>query len=220
MKLIDKLPYFYEECPKVNSIQEGLQSEADILYRKVDNTRNQLYVSSATWGLDLWEKFAGIKKKANTIEERRSRVIAKLTAKGTTTLEVIKAIAKAYAENIKVSEYPREYKILLEFIETKEFDLPKEYRLLDIDEAIWEVKPAHLDHVFNFNNSRKLNIKTSYEDIKFKYIPCNAIYAGETQPNTYVKESELAILEPYIKLDKTTSPIVGTALTGVAILGM
>ena len=91
MKLIDKLPYFYEECPKTNTIQEGLQSEAEVLYRKVDNTVNQLYVSSATWGLDLWEKFAGIKKKANTIDERRSKVIAKLTAKGTTTLEVIEA---------------------------------------------------------------------------------------------------------------------------------
>ena len=74
MKLIDKLPYFYEECPKVNSIQEGLQSEADILYRKVDNTRNQLYVSSATWGLDLWEKFAGIKKKAKC-DNRKSVIV-------------------------------------------------------------------------------------------------------------------------------------------------
>ena len=27
MKLIDKLPYFYEECPKTNTIQDGLGSE-------------------------------------------------------------------------------------------------------------------------------------------------------------------------------------------------
>lgn len=218
MKLIDKLPYFYEECPKVNSIQEGLQSEADILYRKVDNTRNQLYVSSATWGLDLWEKFAGIKKKANTIEERRSRVIAKLTAKGTTTLEVIKAIAKAYAEDVKVIEYAREYKILLEFIETKEFDLPKEYRLSDIDDAIWEVKPAHLDHNLSICNSRKLNIQTKYEDCKFKFHPCNTLYAGELQANTYYKDSQLAIINPMFKNDDLVEPMVDFAMVDASIL--
>jgi DNA topoisomerase-1 len=47
-----------------------------------------------------------------------------------------------------------------------------------------------------FNNTRKIAIKSNYEDITFKYIPCNAIYAGEMQPNTYFKESELYVLQP------------------------
>ena len=220
MKLIDKLPYFYEECPKTNTIQDGLGSETDNLYSKVESTTSQLYINSATWALGEWEKFAGIKKTDGTIEQRRARVSAKLRAKGTTTLEVMTALCKSYIDDVKVTELFNEYAILLELIVKKDSEIPKEYNLISMEEAIWEIKPAHLSHVFNFNNSRKLNIKTSYEDIKFKYIPCNAIYAGEIQPNTYVKESELAILEPYIKIDKTTAPIVGSALTGVAILGM
>lgn len=219
MKLIDKLPYFYEECPKTNTIQEGLQSEAEVLYRKVDNTVKQLYVSSATWGLDLWEKFAGIKKKANTIEERRSKVIAKLTAKGTTTLEVIEAICKSYVDDAIVIEYPREYKILIELIETKEFDFSKEYNLADIDSAIWEVKPAHLDHNLRICNSRKLNIHTKYEDYNFKYHPCNTLYAGELQANTYYKDSQLAIINPLIKND-IAEPLVGSAIADISILSL
>ena len=220
MNLINKLPSFYEKCPKTNSIQNELSSEINTLYSKVQGTIDQLCVNNVTWALGEWEKFAGIKKTDGTMEQRRSRVVAKLKAKGTTTLEVMKSLCKSYSEDIRVTEIFNEYKILLELIVNKDEEIPKAYNFSDMNEAIWEIKPAHLNHEIEINNSRKLNIKTSYEDIKFKYIPCNAIYAGETQPNTYVKESELAILEPYIKLDKTTSPIVGTALTGVAILGM
>ena len=194
MKLIDKLPFFYEECPKTNTIQDGLSSEVNNLYSKVDSTIDQLYVNSATWALNEWEKFADIKKTEGTIEQRRARVASKLKAKGTTTLEVMKSLCKSYSEDIRVTEIYNEYKILLELIATKEDDIPKTYNFSDMNEAIWEIKPAHLAHEMDINNSRKSNIKTNYEDVKFKYIPCNTIYAGQTQPNTYVKDSELNYL--------------------------
>ena len=220
MKLINKLPYFYEECPATNTIQDGLGSEANILYSKVEGTVNQLYIDSATWALGEWEKFAGVKRTDGTIKQRRARVASKLKAKGTTTLEVMTSLCKSYADDSKVVEIFNEYAILLELIIKNNSEIPKEYNLVSMDEAIWEIKPAHLNHSLNINNARKLSIVTSYEDCKFKYIPCNSIYAGQLQSNTYMKESELVILEPYIKLDKATSPVVGTALAGVAILGM
>ena len=170
MNLINKLPSFYEKCPKTNSIQNELSSEINTLYSKVQGTIDQLYISSATWGLREWEKFAGIKKTDGTIEHRRSRVASKLKAKGTTTLEVMKSLCKSYSEDIRVTEIFDEYKILLELIITKENDIPKTYDFADMDEAIWEIKPAHLVHEIDINNSRKLNIKTNYEDVKFKYI--------------------------------------------------
>ena len=194
MKLINKLPPFYEDCPKTNTIQDGLSSEINNLYSKVNSTIDQLYVNSATWGLSEWEKFAGIKKTDGTIEQRRSRVASKLKAKGTTTLEVMKSLCKSYSEDIRVTEIYNEYKILLELISNKDEDIPKTYDFANMNEAIWEIKPAHLDHGIDINNSRKLNIKTNYQDVKFKYIPCNTIYAGQSQPNTYVKDSELNYL--------------------------
>lgn len=220
MKLIDKLPFFYEECPKTNTIQDGLSSEINNLYSKVDSTIDQLYVNSATWALSEWEKFADIKKTEGTIEQRRVRVASKLKAKGTTTLEVMKSLCKSYAEDIRVTEIYNEYKILLELIATKENDIPKTYNFSDMNEAILEIKPAHLNHEIDINNSRKLNIKTNYEDIKFKYIPCNTIYAGEFQPNTYNKDSELLNLKPSVETDFMNTSIVGVALVGVATLGV
>ena len=220
MKLIDKLPFFYEECPKTNTIQDGLSSEINNLYSKVDSTIDQLYVNSATWALSEWEKFADIKKTEGTIEQRRARVASKLKAKGTTTLEVMKSLCKSYAEDIRVTEIYNEYKILLELIATKENDIPKTYDFANMNEAIWEIKPAHLNHEIDINNSRKLNIKTNYEDVKFKYIPCNCAYAGEFQPNTYNKDSELINLKPSVENDFINTSIVGVAIVGVATLGV
>ena len=220
MKLINKLPPFYEDCPKTNTIQDGLSSEINNLYSKVNSTINQLYVNSATWGLIEWEKFADVKKTDGTIEQRRARVASKLKAKGTTTLEVMKSLCKSYSEDIRVTEIYNEYKILLELITTKENDIPKTYNFSDMNEAIWEIKPAHLNHEIDINNSRKLNIKTNYEDVKFKYIPCNCAYAGEFQPNTYNKDSELINLKPSVENDFVNTSIVGVALVGVATLGV
>ena len=220
MKLINKLPDFYRECPKTNTIQDGLSSEINNLYSKVNSTIDQLYVNSATWALNEWEKFADIKKTDGTIEQRRARVASKLKAKGTTTLEVMKSLCKSYSEDIRVTEIFNEYKILLELITTKENDIPKTYNFSDMNEAIWEIKPAHLGHEIEINNSRKLNIKTNYEDIKFKYIPCNTIYAGEFQPNTYNKYSELINLKPSVENDFMNTSVVGVAIVGFATLGV
>lgn len=202
MKLIDKLPYFYEECPKTNTIQDGLGSEVKTLYSKVEGTVNQLYINSTTWALGEWEKFAGIKKTDGTIEQRRARVAAKLRAKGTTTLDVMTSLCKSYANDVKVTELFNEYAILLELIVSNDNEIPREYNLVSMSEAIWEVKPAHLDHKLDINNSRKLSIKTNYENTTFKYIPCNCIYAGEFQANTYFKDKELCILPPSESFEK------------------
>ena len=195
MKLIDKLPYFYEECPKTNTIQDGLSAETNNLYSKVEGTTNQLYVSSATWALCEWEKFAGVKKTDGSIEQRRSRVIAKLKAKGTTTLEVLEAVCNTYANKVEIEELFNEYALMISLVEEKDSFNPVEYRLAEMNEAIWEVKPAHLNHYFNFTQARKLGVETKYEDLTIKYIPCNACYAGQYQPNTYNREKELHNLE-------------------------
>ena len=220
MNLINKLPSFYEKCPKTNSIQNELSSEINTLYSKVQGTIDQLCVNNVTWALGEWEKFAGIKKTDGTIEQRRSRVVAKLKAKGTTTLEVMKSLCKSYSEDIRVTEIFNEYKILSELIVNKDEEIPKAYNFSDMNEAIWEIKPAHLNHEIEINNSRKVNIKTNYEDVKFKYIPCNCAYVGEFQPNTYNKDSELLNLKQSVETEFINTSIVGVALVGVAVLGV
>ena len=219
MKLIDKLPYFYEECPKTNTIQDGLGSETENLYSKVRSTTDQLYVNTATWGLVEWEKFAGVKNTSGTIEQRRAKVIAKLKAKGTTTLEALTNLCRLYASKVEIKELYSEYALMINLVEEKDSFNPIEYRLKDMNEAIWEIKPAHLNHHFSFSQSRKLGVQVNYEDITIKYIPCNSAYAGQYQPNTYNREKELHNLpSSYIEIPNE-KPSASTAILGMAVLG-
>ena len=219
MKLIDKLPFFYEECPVTNTIQNGLNSEKDNLINKTNSTVDQLYINSATWGLELWEKFVGINKSSGSLTDRRLRVVTKLTAKRTTTKKVFEELCKVYVDDVKINEIFEEYKILISLTEKSESDLPKEYNLAEINSAIWEIKPAHLEHELNLIHSKKLNIVANYSDIKYKYIPCNSIYAGQYQANTYIKDSELLVLPPSTD-DNLNTSLLGIAILGNAILGV
>ena len=219
MKLIDKLPYFYEECPKTNTIQDGLGSETENLYSKVRATTDQLYVDTATWGLVEWEKFAGVKNTSGTIEQRRAKVIAKLKAKGTTTLEALTNLCRLYVSKVEIEELYSEYALMLNLIEEQDSFNPIIYNLNDMNSSVWEIKPAHLNHYFSFSQSRKLGIKASYEDITIKYIPCNSAYAGQYQPNTYNREKELHNLPSSYGNTSTRAAILGVAVLGEAILG-
>jgi hypothetical protein len=108
----------------------------------------------------------------------------------------MKSLCKSYADDVRVTEIFNEYKILLELIVNKDEEIPKAYNFSDMNEAIWEIKPAHLNHSLDVNNGRKISIKADYNDIKFRYFPCNTLYAGELQANTYTNEKELYNLPP------------------------
>lgn len=54
MKLIDKLPSF-DRNYIVEEIQGAYDTELNILKEDIDDTFNQLFVDTATWGLDMWE---------------------------------------------------------------------------------------------------------------------------------------------------------------------
>ena len=64
----------------------------------------------------------------------------------------LKNLCKSYDEDVKVTELFNEYSILLELIIKKNNEIPIEYNLNSMDEAIWEIKPAHLNHSLNINN--------------------------------------------------------------------
>ena len=55
MKLIDKLTYFYNNGI-TRPIIEAEQAERDILIEEIADVLKQMYVSTATWGLDYWEE--------------------------------------------------------------------------------------------------------------------------------------------------------------------
>jgi len=160
MNLIDMLPSFYHDSDFVKSYMSSQSIEHNFIKESIDDLVNNLYVDTATWGLDYFEEELGLKTdKAKTYEERRERIKAKKIGNGTTTIKMIKDTALAFeCGDIEVTEMYEDYMFKLKFVSQK--GVPK--NLEDFKSSIEEIKPAHLGYIleFMFNTHQELKTKT------------------------------------------------------------
>lgn len=155
MNLINKLPSFYDN-DITKPIQDSFTVEANSINDEVENTLNQFFVDSATYGLDYWEKMLGISKSNNDIQTRRENIKAKMRSRGTTSIEVIKNICEAYSNGIvKIIVNHSDYSFEINFIGS--IGVPKAFA--ELDKTIEEIKPCHLAHTYRFryNNHEYLS---------------------------------------------------------------
>ena len=147
MSLINKLPSFYDNNI-TKPIQDSFSVEADLINDEVENTLNQFFVDSATYGLDYWEKMLGISKNNNDIQTRRENIKAKMRSRGTTSIEVIKNICEAYSNGeVEINVDYSNYSFEIVFVST--IGVPLSFE--ELDRVINEIKPCHLAHSYKFN---------------------------------------------------------------------
>ena len=147
MNLINKLLSFYDN-DITKPIQDSFTVEADLINDEVENTLNQFFVDSATYGLDYWEKMLGISKNNNDIQTRRENIKAKMRSRGTTSIEVIKNICEAYSYGeVEIVVDHSNYSFEINFIGSR--GGPK--ACAELDKTIKEIKPCHLAHSYKFN---------------------------------------------------------------------
>lgn len=176
MKLIDKLPYFYDNG-YTRPIIDAEQVEADILYREIAETLKQCFVSTATWGLDYWEDMLFLPRgTGKSYDERRSIIYTRMRATRTTTVEVVKELASAFfgPENVTVTEHNENYYFNIEFENIK----VSTAKLQDVIDVLEIYKPAHLNYDFTF--SAKTNVQiNSDKKTGYSYLPiCNTFRTG------------------------------------------
>ena len=162
MSLINKLPSFYDN-DIVKPIQNSFTVEANSINDEVENILNQFYVDSATHGLDKWEKMLGISKNNFDIQTRRENIKAKMRARGTTSIDVIKNICEAYSNGIvEINIDHANYSFEVSFIST--IGVPAGFE--ELDKVINEIKPCHLAHSYKFNyNTNKDISKYTHEEL-------------------------------------------------------
>ena len=167
MSLIDKLPYFYDNI-FTRPIQKALDVEAQEIHKLVEDTLNQLFVDSATYGLDKWENLLGIKKNTLSINTRRENIKAKMRTRGTSTVSVIKNICEAYSNGeVEVNVIHNEYRFEIIFVGS--IGVPAAFD--ELDKTINEIKPCHLSHSYEFtyNNHNDLSKFTHDELSQFTH---------------------------------------------------
>ena len=235
MKLIDKLPYFYNNGI-TRPIIEAEQAERDILIEEIADVLKQMYVSTATWGLDYWEEMLYLPRNTGeTYEKRRSIIYARMRSIGTTTIEVIKELASAFfgAKNVIVTEHNENYLFNIEY-ENPAIDIAK---LQDVINILEIYKPAHLNYDFTFSVKTNVQINSN-EKTGYSYLPiCNTFKVGTwwkmyadgisnkgkvIQAKSYDGYSYLPICGLYKCKRKGytgNNAVVGKAVVGKAVVG-
>ncbi|CAI3582368.1 conserved hypothetical protein [Clostridium neonatale] len=154
MQLRNLVPREIIEIKDIEEIYKSQQVQLDKSEVDIHDLLNQFSVNTCTWGIVLWEKFIGIlSDSSKSLEERKARVLAKIRGQGTTTIEAIKNICNAYADNTEVVEHTSEYwfELLLESYNGFLTDIESLYN------TITEVKPAHLGVKYKLTAITKSN---------------------------------------------------------------
>ena len=142
--LLEHLPSFYHNSDVIKTFMESNSIEVDTLKAYIEDLSKNLYVKTATWGLDLFEEELGLTTdKSISHEERRERILAKKRGSGTTTKAMIKNTAEAFSGGeVDIIENFEDYSFVVKFIGIK--GIPKNITLFK--QVIEEIKPAHLNY--------------------------------------------------------------------------
>ena len=146
--LLEYLPSFYHNSDVIKSFMESNSIEVDTLKAYIEDLSKNLYVKTATWGLDLFEDELGlVTDKSVSYEERRERILAKKRGNGTTTKAMIKNTAEAFSGGeVEVIENFNDYSFVVKFVGVK--GIPKNLALFK--NMLEEIKPAHLNYELAF----------------------------------------------------------------------
>lgn len=146
--LLECLPSFYHNSDIIKAFMESNSVEVDTLKAYMNDLVKNLYVKTATWGLDLFEEELGlVTDKSISYEERRERILAKKRGNGTTTKAMIKNTAEAFSGGeVEVIENFNDYSFIVKFVGVK--GIPKNLALFK--KMIEEIKPAHLNYELAF----------------------------------------------------------------------
>ena len=147
MMLLERLPEFLRS-PEAVQIQGAMEVAVSDFLNALKDMEKQLYVDTATWGLERWERLYGLPVSSEKdTAERRSKILSRIRGYGTATKALIEKIANSFENGtVEVKENPKEYSVSIQFVGR----LGPPPNLTDLQNAINRVIPAHLkvEYVF------------------------------------------------------------------------
>ena len=139
-RIMQYLPEYYQNSRVMGAIAKAQGTELDMLYTALDEILKQFFIDTATWGLNLWDEFLGLKTEAYSIEERRRLLKSKLIMQPPVTRERFKKLLDGVADSVDVIEYYGEYSFDIVLLVKTNLKTAFEKIL----EQIEDNKPAHL----------------------------------------------------------------------------
>ena len=154
---------------RMDNMRDLLQAEESVMQELRDNVSSQeqqLVISTSTWGLERHEKILGLPTDSeSSMEDRRSRIIAKLAGQGTVTKALIQHVASSFTNGeVEVIEHPEQYSFDVRFIRV----LGTPPNMADLSAALDEIKPAHLvyQYLYRYLLIREIHMVMSISELQ------------------------------------------------------
>lgn len=146
--LMSRLPSYYFNSSVAKDITNVLQNDLDLFNFAIESTLNQFYVNECDEYINRYEEEFDIKTdESKDLEFRRNVLISKIRGTGTTTKDMIKNVSDAFTNgDVEVIEDNDNYRFIVKF--TSILGIP--INLDDLINAIEEIKPAHLECIYEF----------------------------------------------------------------------
>lgn len=132
--------------------------------KDVEDLKLQLFIDTATWGLDAWEIEYDLPVNPNiSYDERRRRIKARMLKPKKTGADIIEDLAyRILGVKAKVSFEDR---IIINLLTGNEIDLTNDIWRNEF----YRIKPAHLGVNFKKETAENIFIKEDYQMLKIKY---------------------------------------------------
>lgn len=112
VSILKYLPYFLSKDYKFKTTNNACDVEHENIKQYIKDCFNQLFVESATWGLDLWEQFLGLPiDKNNDYKTRRAKILSRMNNRQTVTLEFVNYLINLFVADKTgyAVDYPEKY---------------------------------------------------------------------------------------------------------------
>lgn len=108
------LPTFLFHDPTMNAVFDLLSEEHERQRSTLRDAVRQLYIKTATWGLDDWEEFLGLENNpSDNLNSRRSKILLKLAGVESVTVPFLTQMVNLYVADAQATivDYPQKYSI-------------------------------------------------------------------------------------------------------------
>lgn len=143
LTLRELLPPRYYKSAEMARLWETADAIFAPLWQAVFDVERQLDVSTATWGLALYERDYGLMPNVSeTDNERRARIKSRMRGAGTSTTEMLQNLAAAYVDGqTSINDLQELFRLQVQF--TGPLGIPT--NLDDLTNALRDARPAHME---------------------------------------------------------------------------
>ena len=138
--ILEYLPRFLRMDDTFYSTNQADSKEHDRVRLLLQDLLDQMYVPTATWGLQLWESLIEIAVRDGALEWRRNEVKAKLRVAQSVTQPFLQSVVElsVVGQSVRVIDVPTDYRIDIELSD----GAVKSWKSLEQTLRMWV--PAHI----------------------------------------------------------------------------